>query len=425
VSRILLVLPKTSYRADAFLEAARGLGVDVVVASDRCHVLDGVYEFPRDSFVVDLLHVDDAVARIAREEGVTAVVAAGGESAALVAALAARRMGLPHNPPEAAAAAADKRLMRERLDAGGVPQPRWLAASLDDDPAALAARVDDELGWPVVVKPLLLSASRGVMRADDADGFAAAVARLDRLLALPELKAMGSRELLVEAFVPGVEVALEGIVAGGELRTLALFDKPDPLDGPFFEETIYVTPSRLPAQAQERVAATVARAARAMGLTGGPVHAELRLPHDCCDGSGQPVVIELAARTIGGLCSRMLRFGTGMSLEEVVIRHALGKDVGGVAREGAAVGAMMIPIPAAGVLRAVDGVEAARAVAGVEDVVISQELGAELVPLPEGASYLGFLFARGERPADVEAALRAAHAELRFTVLPTLPTGSG
>jgi hypothetical protein len=228
--------------------------------------------------------------------------------------------------------------------------------------------------------------------------------------------------LLIEAFVPGVEVALEAIVARGELRALAIFDKPDPLDGPIFEETIYVTPSRQPAIAQERIVSVVAHATKAMGLIDGPVHAELRLPHECCERVELPVVIEVAARSIGGLCGRMLRFGTGLSLEEVIIRNAVGREIAGLERERRAAGAMMIPIPTAGVLKAVDGVEDARAVPLVEDVVISIAIGGEVVPLPEGASYLGFLFAHGDTPEAVEAALREAHAKLRFTIVPKLAT---
>jgi biotin carboxylase len=424
--RVVLILPKTSYRADAFILAAEAAGVELLVASDRCHVLDGEYAFPPSSFVVDLgdpVAAAERVVAAAQARPVRAVIPAGGETAALVAALAAERLGLVHNPPAAAEAARNKRLLRERLDAEGVPQPCWLSADLEDDPAALAARVERELGWPCVLKPLLLSGSRGVMRADDASDFVARFARLRRLLLTPELLAMdpvASRQILVESFVPGAEVALEGLLENGRLVPLALFDKPDPLDGPFFEETLYVTPSRLSASTQAQVAVVTQMAARAMGLVDGPVHAELRLPHDCCLGSELGVVIEVAARSIGGLCGRMLRFGTGMSLEELLVRHAVGASVASQVRERAAAGAMMLPIPGAGVLREVTGVDAARAVPGIEDVVISTPLGAELVPLPEGSSYLGFVFARADTPEQVEASLRAAHAALGFVVTPTL-----
>jgi biotin carboxylase len=257
-----------------------------------------------------------------------------------------------------------------------------------------------------VIKPLLLSASRGVMRADDASSFCARFDRLARMLRAPALLEMDARDarlILIESFIPGPEVALEGLLGAGGLHTLAIFDKPDPLDGPFFEETIYVTPSRLPAATQIAIEAAVLHAARAIGLGVGPVHAELRL------GAGTPVVIDLAARPIGGLCGRTLRFVRDAPLEELVIRQALGQDVRALARETSASGVMMIPIPRGGIMRGVTGVEAARAVPGIEDVVISIKPGETIVPLPEGSSYLGFIFARAGSPQAVEQALRAAH----------------
>jgi biotin carboxylase len=271
-----------------------------------------------------------------------------------------------------------------------------------------------------VLKPLVLSASRGVIRADGPDAFVAAWRRIEAILheARAERRPTdpeGRRCLLVEGFVPGVEVALEGLLRGGRLEVLALFDKPDPLDGPFFEETLYVTPSRQPALAQARVAELVGAAARALGLAEGPVHAELRL------GAEGPVVLEVAARSIGGLCGRTLRFGAGVSLEEVVIAHAMRRPLPPLARERRAAGVMMLPIPNAGVLREVRGLDRARAVAGVEDVVITIPEGREVRPLPEGDAYLGFAFARGERPDEVEAALREAHRRLEVEIRPALP----
>jgi biotin carboxylase len=221
--------------------------------------------------------------------------------------------------------------------------------------------------------------------------------------------------MLVERFLPGTEVALEGLLTGGELRVLALFDKPDPLDGPFFEETIYVTPSRFPVSVQEAIAGCAARAARALGLREGPVHAELRVNED------GPWIVEVAGRSIGGLCSRILRFGAGMSLEELILRHAFGRELQSLRRAEDAVGVMMIPIPAAGLLRSVRGVPEAELIPGVEEVAITARVGQSLVPLPEGASYLGFIFARGETPAEVEDALRGAHRELHFEIIPELP----
>ena len=304
--------------------------------------------------------------------------------------------------------------------------PRFIAAGIDEPPAEVAARVAAAVGWPCVLKPLLLSASRGVMRADDAQTFVERFARLRRMLLAPallEMDPIASRQILVEEYVDGPEVALEGLLYGDTLHPLAIFDKPDPLEGPFFEETIYVTPSRLSAETQSAIASAVAGVARAVGIGSGPVHAELRLGGRGAKVGGppQPVVIDLAARPIGGLCSRALRFVRDVPLEELVIRQALGQDVRALVRAQEASGVMMIPIPRGGILRGVNGVDEARAVPGIDDVVISIRAGEAVVPLPEGASYLGFIFARGESPAAVEEALRRAHARLDFDIAARLP----
>jgi biotin carboxylase len=251
-----------------------------------------------------------------------------------------------------------------------------------------------------------------VIRADDAAGFVAAFDRLKAILVEPAVARCGdpARHVLVEQFIPGPEVALEGLLVQGRLHTLALFDKPDPLDGPFFEETIYVTPSRLAATAQEALAATAQAAATALGLIEGPVHAELRF------NERGPWLIELAARPIGGRCSAALRFEAGESLESLILRHALGMTLPALRREGAASGVMMIPVPGRGVLEEVKGVDAARAVRFVEEVVITAHRNERLVPLPEGSRYPGFIFARAERPEQVEAALREAHRRLSFVL---------
>jgi biotin carboxylase len=426
--RIVLVVSTTSYRAGDFLEASQRVGAEVLIASDRCHVLDKHWAWPPNSLVIDF-YDPEAAARTIAEAGrrsgspVRAVIPAEGEAAALVAAMASEALDLPANAVSATAAAGNKYTMRTLCAAAGVPTPRFVCLALDEDPVAAATRIGAEIGWPCVLKPLLLSGSRGVMRADDTARFCVAFARLRRLLQAPELLELhpiASRQILCESFVPGPEVALEGLLTEGVLRTLALFDKPDPLDGPFFEETIYLTPSRLPSATQTAIQAAAAAAAAALGLRTGPVHAELRLPP-----AGPPVVIEVAARTIGGLCARTLRFGTGLSLEELVLRHALGQDVAAFHRQGQAAGVMMIPIPRAGVLKTVGGLDAAREVPGVEDVVISARPGERLLPLPEGSSYLGFIFARGETPDIVETALRGAHARLSFSIAPTLPWSAG
>ncbi len=411
--RLLLLIPTTTYRTEDFMEAAGRLDVDLVVASDRPNVMAG--EFPESLLT---LPFDDPVAAVAemREHAarhpLDAVVPVDDVSAVAGAAIAGA-LGLRANPVAAVAATRDKLRMRELLAQAGVPAPAFTSFRADGDPGAAARRVR----YPCVLKPLVLSASRGVIRADDEAGFVAAFRRIAAILTSPDVRELGegAGHILVEDFVAGIEVALEGLLVDGTLETLALFDKPDPLDGPFFEETIYVTPSRLPASAQAVVRDCARRAAGALGLHDGPVHAELRLDRDDA-GRDRAFMIEIAARSIGGLCSRTLSFGTGMSLEEIILRHALGMPIASLERDRRAAGVMMIPIPGAGVLEEVEGLDAARAVPLVEDVVIALHKGQEVVPLPEGARYLGFIFSRAETPAAAEAALRVAHRHLRFVV---------
>jgi len=410
VRRILLLIPTSSYRTEDFVEAALRLGVDLVVASERPSTFEA--EFPDSLLTLDFADPDKAartVAELARRQPFDAVVPVD-DLTTVVGAAVAEKLGLPANSVAAVATARNKHRMREALARAGIPAPAFTLLTLADDPAVAARRVP----YPCVLKPTILAASRGVIRADDEAAFVAAFRRIEAILRSPEIAALGdgASEILVEGFVPGAEVALEGLLVDGRLHVLALFDKPDPLDGPFFEETIYVTPSRLPAATRAAIAACTARAARALGLRDGPIHAELRV------NAGGPWPIELAARSIGGLCSRTLRFGTGMTLEELILRHALRLDIASLERERRPAGVMMIPIPRRGVLEAVRGEDAARAVAGVEEVTITAHVGQELVPLPEGSRYLGFIFARAETPEAVEAALREAHRRLAFDIAP-------
>jgi len=408
--RLLLLLPTTTYRTAAFLGAARKLGVEVVVASERAHVFQQAQ--PGRFLSLDFLHHDQAARQVlafAATRPIDAVVGVDDATAVLAAALSTA-LDLPHNAVRSTAAARDKYRMRTLLRANGVPVPPYALRSFGDDPVVEARR----LVFPCVVKPLTLSASRGVIRADDEAQFVGAVRRLENILRTPEAAAAdgdAARQLLVEGFIPGREVALEGLLLKGELHVLALFDKPDPLDGPFFEETIYVTPSRLPSTVQAQIAACTARAAHALGLRDGPVHAELRVNRL------GPWVIEVAARSIGGLCSRTLRFGTGLSLEELILRQALGMAIPSFERERRAVAVMMIPIPRAGVLKEIRGQAEAQAVPGIDEVAITAHPGQDLIPLPEGASYPGFIFARAESPERVETALREAHRRLEFVLL--------
>lgn len=408
MDRLLLLLPTTTYRTEDFLLAARTLGVDIVCASEKPSTFEA--HAPDHLLTLDFGDPDAAAARVAElaaRQPLSAVV--GVDDLTTVAAAAiAERLGLRSSAVAAVAAARDKYQMRQCLAAAGLPIPRFRRIALKDDPF-LAAR---GVAFPCVLKPLALSASRGVIRANTVDQFIAAVRRIAALLQRADVDAGGdaARYLLAEEYVPGVEVALEGLLVGGTLSTLALFDKPDPLEGPFFEETIYVTPSRLPTAVQRAIEEVTAAACAALGLDEGPVHAELRV------NDAGPWVLEVAARSIGGLCSRTLRFGTGMTLEELILRHALGWSIASLTRERRPAGVMMIPIPRAGRLTAVRGTAAAAAVAGIEEVTITAHVGQQLVPLPEGWQYLGFVFARADTPDTVEAALRDAHARLTFEI---------
>jgi biotin carboxylase len=407
--RLLLLLTPKTYRAQAFVEAASRLDVEIVRGIDVPEDLVEMWDVP---LALDFMRVDSATRALVdycTREPVDAIVAID-DSATLLAARAAAALGLPHNSPQSAEAAQDKGLMRALFAEAGVPSPVSRRFPLAAVPEQFAAQVS----FPCVVKPLRLSGSRGVIRADNPAELAAAFNRLKHLL-LGDGYPLAATDVLIEDFIPGQEVAVEGLLTGGSLHVLAIFDKPDPLDGPFFEETIYVTPSRHPAAVQDAIADCVARAAASVGLRDGPVHAELRV------NDAGPWMLEIAGRSIGGLCSTILEFGAGMCLEELILRHALGFEIPSFERAGAAAGVMMIPIPRGGILRAVYGAEEATAVPHVEGVEITAKLRSPIVPLPEGSSYLGFIFARAGDPATAEAALREAHAKLRFDIVSMLP----
>jgi biotin carboxylase len=408
VARLLLFASTTGYQIRVFAEAAERLGVDLTLATDRCHVLEDPWGDRAIPVRFDDLPGTPPAYIEALHGRQFDAVAAVGDSPAVLAAEVAESLGIPFHPPHAARACRDKYLARRLFQAAGLPVPQFFRVPLNDGPDAAARRAP----YPCVLKPLGLSASRGVIRANHPDEFHLAFARIKTLLA----RERHSQYLQVEAYIPGREFAVEGIVTRGIPRILAVFDKPDPLEGPFFEETIYVTPSRESAAAQHRLCASVQQAVSALGLHHGPFHAELR-----CNEDGV-WMLEVAARPIGGLCSKALRFGAGMPLEELVLRHAIGEDVAGLPLADAASGVMMIPIPRGGWYEGAAGVDHARAVPGVDDVAITAKVGQLLVPLPEGASYLGFIFARGGGPAEVELALRRAHARLSFHIATALPT---
>ncbi len=407
--RVLLLMSPATYRAGAFVSAAQRLHLELVVGIDLPQTLADYWHVPLG---LDFSQHEEAVKTIrdfSAHHPIAAILSVD-DSASELAAHASVALGLPHNSPQASEAARDKLLMRRMMSAGGAPCPIFRDFWLSDDPEWIARQVT----FPCVLKPRRLSGSRGVIRADTPEEFVVASGRLKRLL-LAEGYAEHETSFLVEDFIPGREVALEGLLTHGQLKVLALFDKPDPLDGPFFEETIYVTPSCLPTSTQDAIAHCVAVAASSLGLREGPVHAELRV------NERGPWMLEIAGRSIGGLCSTILEFGSGMCLEELILRHAIGEEITSFERDSHAVGVMMIPIPGAGILKAVHGVAEARAMPLVTGVEITTKLHHQLVPLPEGASYLGFIFARGDTPAHVEEALRHAHQCLRFDIRREIP----
>lgn len=407
--RVLLLFSPASYRTSPFVEAAHRLDLEVVQGVDMPEALAEFWHVPLGLDFGNLEQATRAIVDYASQHPLDAILSVD-DSASLLAARASAALGLPHNAPDAALAARDKYVMRRMLAQGGVQVPRFQCFAATDDPAQVAQQVE----FPCVVKPLRLSGSRGVIRADTPEELIAAFTRTCQML-LADGNALEETSMLVERFIPGFEVALEGILTDQKLKVLALFDKPDPLDGPFFEETIYVTPSRLPEATQTAIAECTAQAAAALGLRTGPVHAELRV------NDAGPWIVEIAGRSIGGLCSTILQFGVDMCLEELILRQAIGLEIGALDREDQAVGVMMIPIPRAGLLRGVHGAEQAQATPGIVGFEMTAKLHNPVVPLPEGDSYLGFLFARGESPAQVEAALREAHGKLKFAIEPMLP----
>jgi D-alanine-D-alanine ligase-like ATP-grasp enzyme len=418
--RVLVFASKLGYQTRSFDEAAAKLGVALTFVTDRCHQLDDPWG---DRAIPVHFESPDAAAyevlEAVRADGAVDGVLALGDRPAVAAAYVARGLGVPYNHPAAAEACRSKLRMREIFRDAGLRVPWFRSVSLQPapEPALLG------ISYPCVLKPLSLSASQGVVRANNREEFLAATARIRRLLESPEILAKREANLdqmIAEGYIPGREVAVEGLLSDGVLRVLAIFDKPDPLEGPFFEETIYVTPSRLPEMQLREVERCAVEAARALGLTHGPVHAEFRIN----DAGVWP--LEVAPRPIGGLCARALRFQNGaggetIGLEELLLRQAADLPGWNWPREAAASGVMMIPVPQSGVLERVEGEAAALASPGIGELHITARLHDYIAAWPEGSSYLGFLFARAGDADEVESALRAAHGKLKFTLTRRLP----
>lgn len=406
--RLLLLAPTHSYRIGDFAKATGKLGLQLSVATDDAVLFSALT--PGAGLEVDFLDLDDSVARIERfaMEHPIDVVLATDDSVVLLAAKAAERLGLATNPTRSVEYTVDKEQLRIKLAEAGLPYPWFRVMDARDDPALIAP----ELAYPAVIKPAGLAMSRGVMRVDSPAEFEAAVLRLREILdAIPtELRRACHQRVIIEGYIDGPEVAVEAYCDDGVVKPLAIFDKPDPLVGPTFAETFYTTPSRHPEHVQKAILARVQQAVDALGLRQGPIHAELRLPAE------GPMLLEIAARTIGGLCGRTLRFGSGHSLEELVLMQAAGYDVSGMERDAGAAGVLMLPMPHAGTYQGIRGREEALAVPNIEGLEMTTFKGEKVRPLPESDRYLGFLFAKAERPEDVEDALREAWDLLRLDI---------
>ena len=414
MKRILLLFTTTGYNAQDFVKAAQKLNIEVIPGTDRCDVLDDPWKdgalplrFTRPS------EAAQKVLAYARHHPIDAIISIG-DSTTIAGALATKILGLRGNSPKSVKSCHSKLLSREILKKAGVPVPSFRSILLSQD----AEKLSKSIKFPCVLKPLSLSTSQGVIRANDCNSFVQAFYRIQKLLQLPQIQKyqpFDLNQILVEDYLDGQEFALEALLNNGKLKMLALFDKPDPLQGPFFEETIYITPSRLPTKLQQKLLSCCQKASRALGLTDGPIHAELRLNRQ------GPWILEIAPRTIGGLCSRVLRFGIGMSLEEIHIRHKLKMPIPSLKLKEQSAGVMMLPIKKKGILHRVSGIKQALSIQGIIDVIVTAKNGQLLIPPPEGASYLGFLFARGSSSEKVEKTLRAAHQQLSFDVYPEVP----
>ena len=418
---VALFASKLGYQTRSFEGAASKLGVQLAYVTDRCHELADPWG--DHAIAARFANPEEAAATAMeslRHKPLDAFLALG-DAPSVAAAYAARGLGLSGNHPAAVEACQNKFRMREVFRDADLLNPWFRVIPLfpEREPSLLGIR------YPCVLKPLSLSASQGVMRANNRDEFREAGRRLARLLERPDLQMKGtspSREMLVEEYIPGAEVAVEGVLVDGELKLLANFDKPDPLKGPYFEETIYVTPSRLSLEQRAAIYHTASQAIGAIGLSHGPVHAEFRIN----ERGVWP--IEVAPRPIGGMCAASLTFisarhAESIGLEELILHHAIGEDINAWQREPAASGVMMIPVPYSGVFERVDGIDEAKRVPYVTDVQITARVHDPIVAWPEGSSYLGFIFAKAENPADAEQALRNAHAKLHFEIRQTLPVG--
>jgi len=409
--RLLLLVPTSTYRAEAFIRAAKKLPVELSIASETPSSLSHLHPETLPAFDFSNPARAAYFARVfAADTPVDAVVAVD-DRATLAAAVVAEALDLPHNSPDAVRASLNKYLGRRRMQAAGIPVPGFRLV-----PVANPESVLSEISFPAVLKPLAMAASRGVVRVDGRDAFLEACRHLRPMVAAesPPYDPIAREHLLVEDYVPGWEVSVEGLVTDGLLHVMAIFDKPDPLQGPYFPETMYVTPSRHGPETQARIIGMTQRAVAAVGLRHGPVHVELR-------GDGERVVpIEVHARSIGGMCSKVLRFGDGRTLEDVILQQALGILGAMPAPPSRAAGVWMLQSPERGYFVSMRGLSAASNIPGIEEIIVAARPGQFVEPLPEGFLYLAFIFARADDPAGVEGALRLAHARLEPVITNSL-----
>ncbi len=404
---VLIIAPHGSYRTFAFTRAAETLAINTLIASDGKHSLISAYAH---GIHLDFTEPDSLYTQLLesiQDYNVVGVIATDDYTTELAARIA-QALNLPHNDPAAVLLTQRKDLARERLKSYGVSKPEHWRLDLSID---LKQQLTP-IVFPVVVKPVALAGSRGVIRANDQTELLKAIDRITQLLnSMNDLSLDAKKYLLVEAFIEGDEFAIEGMLYQGELKLLTIFDKPEPMNGPYFEENYYLSPSKLGKETQHNITEVLQQACNAYGLTEGPIHAECRIR------DGQVFIIEVAARTIGGLCARLLSVGTGHSLEEIVLKHAMGQRFEIEPQQHAA-GVLMIPIPKAGILKRIEGMLAAQAVDHIDEINIQIREGHELIPLPDGSSYLGFIFAYADTTEEVEHALRTAHAHLNFVIAP-------
>lgn len=403
--RLLLISHHNSYRIAPYIKAARNLGLEVTIASQGKHslvteVASGIH--------IDFNDANSALNEILKEHRSKpfAGILGSDDQTVELAAHVAKALNLPHNPPAAALCSHRKDLARAQLALAHCPVPMHCLLDLT---SAIKKQMAG-LPWPCVLKPLNMSASRGVIRTNNEDEFIAACERLRPILATTQGE-FEQTHVLIEEYIDGIEIAYEGFLQNGQLETITIFDKPDPLVGPYFEETIYVTPSTLSNELQRSIKEVIQEACKAYGLVTGAIHAECRI-----DSENKIWILEIASRTIGGDCARMLD-NENFGIEELAISLAISRPVEVVMPEQAR-GVMMIPIRQKGLLKRVEGLLEANKVKHIDKIDIIINEGHELIPLPEGNQYLGYIFASADTAEQVTAAIREAYAQLKFVTAP-------